>query len=261
LTKAVESTSQDLVKSKQNYLLAIIGFLLVSILLGSVIFYLKFRNIRSKNENIVMEQKLLRSQMTPHFIFNSLSVLQGMILNKEDKMSLSYLSKFSRLLRITLENSRDKLVPLRQELLAIENYLALLNLETNNPYEYSIEVAEHIDQNRFIIPPMLIQPFIENAIEHAFEDAKGQRKIDVHISYINNELVCCITDNGIGVDAHKATSKSGKKSLATAITADRLKLLSKSIEAKGAIIIEDRSIFGDKGTKVTLILPYKTNDE
>ena len=122
LTKTVTATNKDLAKSKQDYLWAIIGVLLVSILLGGIIFFLKLRNVKSKAKNIVTEQRLLRSQMTPHFIFNSLSVLQGMILNKEAEKSVSYLSKFSKLLRITLENSRHKTVSLCKELSAIENY-------------------------------------------------------------------------------------------------------------------------------------------
>ena len=98
LTNTVKDTSENLIKSQRNLLLGIVAFLVISFLLGTVIFFLKLRNEKEKTQNIVIEQKLLRSQMTPHFIFNSLSVLQGMILNKEEKKSVSYLSKFSKLL-------------------------------------------------------------------------------------------------------------------------------------------------------------------
>ena len=162
--------------------------LLVSILLGAIIFYQKYRNVKSKNKNIVTEQKLLRSQMTPHFIFNSLSVLQGMILNNEDKKAVSYLSKFSKLLRITLENSRDKTVLLSEEITAVENYLALQNLE-NEAYLYNINVDLTIDTTSFKIPPMLIQPFIENAIEHAFTSAEQDKKIEVHLKQDRKSVV------------------------------------------------------------------------
>lgn len=145
-------------------------------LLGSVIFYQKLKNAKTKTQNAVIEQKLLRSQMTPHFIFNSLSVLQGMILNKEDKKSVSYLSKFSKLLRITLENSRDKTVLLSQELKAVQNYLTLQNLE-NDVYQSTLLVEETIDIPMFEVPPMLIQPFVENAIEHAFTDTNDEKKL------------------------------------------------------------------------------------
>lgn len=257
LTKTVTATNKDLEKSKQNYLLAIIGFLMVSILLGAIIFYLKFRNIKSKTKNIVIEQKLLRSQMTPHFIFNSLSVLQGMILNKEQEKSISYLSKFSKLLRIILENSRDKTVSLSQELAAVENYLALQNLE-NKAYNYKVVVDQSIDDSLFQIPPMLIQPFVENAIEHAFESKNENKMIDVDVKYLDDKLICIITDNGIGIDIQKVTKRKAKNSLATVITSERLKVLSKDFKIKGWLTVEDRKVYNKQGTIVTLAIPYKT---
>jgi len=195
LTKTVKSTSQDLEKSQRNYLWAIIGVLLVSILLGSVIFYQKYRNVKTKNEHIVVEQKLLRSQMTPHFIFNSMSVLQGMILNKENGKSVDYLSKFSKLLRITLENSRTKMVVLSQEIEGLIQYLELQNLE-DTAYRYTVLVDEGIDASLFKIPPMLIQPFVENAAEHAFKNEQENRFIEVLVKYKAPKLICTVIDNG-----------------------------------------------------------------
>lgn len=257
LTKTVLDTSQNLKKSQRNLFLGVIVFLIIAIILGAVIFFLKLRNEKAKTQNIAIEQKLLRSQMTPHFIFNSLSVLQGMILNKEDKKSVFYLSKFSKLLRITLENSRDKLVPLSQELEALNNYLELQNLEASQSYDYTILVDKHIDETLFKIPPMLIQPFIENAIEHAFEDRKENRKIDVQIRYSNAQLICTITDNGIGIDAQNGHKRKDKKSLATTITSERLKMLSKDFNIEGSVQIEDRKKYNEQGTIVTLVIPYK----
>ncbi len=256
LTKTVLATSQDLARSNQNLLWAVIGILLISILLGSMIFYQKFRNIKVKNHNIITEQKLLRSQMNPHFVFNSLSVLQGMILNQEEKKSAQYLSKFSRLLRITLENSRDKMVLLSQELTAVENYMALQNLE-NDSYEFSIAIDEGIDGSLFKIPPMLIQPFIENAIEHAFVNQKEERKIEMHLKYLEGELICLIKDNGIGINSQKKNNGNDKKSLATQITSERLHILSSYFKMKGSVTIEDRTKYNEKGTMVTLVVPYK----
>lgn len=256
LTTTVKSTSQDLEKSKQNTLWTIIIFLLVSMLLGMIIFYLKFRNAKAKTQNIIVEQKLLRSQMTPHFIFNSLSVLQGMILNKEESKSVSYLSKFSRLLRIILENSRDKTVSLAQELVAIESYLALHNLE-NDAYNFKMIVDPSVDSSALKIPPMLIQPFIENALEHAFVNQKENKTIEIHITLVGGALICTILDNGVGIDAQKENTREDKKSLATTITSERLKILSKDYNMKGSVRIENRQQFGEQGTKVTLQIPYK----
>ncbi|TYA84413.1 tetratricopeptide repeat-containing sensor histidine kinase [Seonamhaeicola marinus] len=256
LTKQVTTTSRDLEKSKQKYLWAIIGFLTVSIILGSTIFFQKFRTIKAKNQTIVTEQKLLRSQMTPHFIFNSLSVLQGMILNKEDKKSVNYLLKFSKLIRITLENSRDKLVLLSQELLAVENYLALQNLE-NASYQYNITVTDAINTSAFKIPPMLIQPFVENAIEHAFNETISTKQIDISINYSKEDLICTIADNGIGINAQKTSKVAEKSSMSTLITSERLQILSKDLKVNGSITIEDRTEYNSQGTLVTLIIPHK----
>ncbi|WP_299336678.1 tetratricopeptide repeat protein [uncultured Psychroserpens sp.] len=256
LTKTIKTTSQDLEKSQRNYLWATIGILLLSILLGAFFFYQKLKNAKSKTQNALMEQKLLRSQMTPHFIFNSLSVLQGMILNKEEKKSVNYLSKFSKLLRITLENSRDKTVSLSQELTAVQEYLTLQNLE-NEAYKCTILVDDSIDVELFEIPPMLIQPFVENAIEHAFEDQKEDRKIDIRLMYSDKNLICTIADNGVGINFKTENTNNNKNSLATRITSERLRVLSKDFNMKGSVTIEDRKKFNEQGTLVTLVIPHK----
>ncbi|SDH49464.1 tetratricopeptide repeat-containing sensor histidine kinase [Winogradskyella thalassocola] len=257
LTKIVDTTSLDLKKSQRNLLLGVIVFLVIVLILGTIIFFLRLRNEKSKSQNIEIEQKLLRSQMTPHFIFNSLSVLQGMILNKENKKAVFYLSKFSKLLRIILENSRDKIVLLDEELEAVNNYLELQNLEESQAFQYTILIDETIDSTLFKVPPMLIQPFIENAVEHAFKNQEDNRKIDIQLKYVNKKLICTITDNGIGIDAEKEPKKQHKKSLATTITSERLKVLSKDFNMKGSISIEDRKKYNAQGTIVTLVIPYK----
>lgn len=257
LTEEVKTSNQDLEDSEQNLLLGVIAFLLVTLVLAAIIFFLRLRHIKAKNKNILTEQKLLRSQMTPHFIFNALSVLQGIILNKEQKKSLSYLSKFSKLLRITLENSRDKMVSLDQELIAVENYLALHNIESNDSYKYSISVDDTIDKSLFEVPPMLIQPFIENAIEHGFNTQSTDRNIAIVLNYKKEELICTITDNGIGIDAKKQTSSKQKKSLATIITSERLRILSEDSKTKGMLTVEDRQKYNEHGTIVTLVMPHK----
>jgi len=257
LTKTVLSTSQDLEKSQRNLLLGVIAFLTVALLMGAVIFFLKLRHEKSKTQNIVIEQKLLRSQMTPHFIFNSLSVLQGMILNKEDNNAISYLSKFSKLLRTILENSRHKTVVLSEELSAIEDYMALQNLDVNPPYEYSLTVASDIDKSAFKIPPMLIQPFIENAIEHAFSNKKENKEINVALIYKDEKLVCTIKDSGIGINMDNQNNQKSKKSLATKITSERLEMLSKDFNVPGSVSVKNRKTLGEQGTLVTLVIPYK----
>ena len=257
LTKEVIAVNNSLEQSQRNIFLTIIAFLATALILGGAVFYLKLRNAKAKTQNIIVEQKLLRSQMTPHFVFNALSVLQGMILSKEDNKAVNYLSKFSKLLRITLENSRDKMVLLSQELIAVENYLTLQNIESQDAYTYTIKVDDTIETTLFEIPPMLIQPFIENAIEHGFETIEAPKTIDIHLKYSNGALICTITDNGIGIDAKKKPKPPHKKSLATTITSERLSILSKDTNTSGSVTIEDRKKYGAQGTVVTLEIPYK----
>lgn len=231
-------------------LLALIGFI-------STIFYFKYKNVKSAHEKSVTEQQLLRSQMTPHFIFNSLSVIQGMILNKEDKKAVKYLSKFSKLLRLILESSREKLVAVKEELLALQSYVELQNLSRLQPFEYKVEIDDSVNEEDILIPPMLIQPFIENAIEHGFKERIDDPKIKIHLSAKESVLICTIKDNGIGINATKNITKSHKNSLATKITSERLKMLSKDFKIESNLILEDREKYNEKGTQVTLMIPYK----
>ena len=259
LTETVKIKSEDLEKSQRNLLLGIITFLAVAMVLGSLIFYLKLRNSKAKTQNVITEQKLLRTQMTPHFIFNSLSVLQGMILNKEESKSVSYLSKFSKLLRITLENSRDKSVLLSKELEAVDNYLSLQNIE-NEKIKFNLNVDNKIDTNNIKVPPMLIQPFVENSIEHAFKNQKEDCEIEIKLTLVDSKLICEILDNGIGIDSSERNTNQNKKSLATKITSERLQYLSKDFKMEGSVVIEDRNKFDEEGTKVTIQIPYSKED-
>ena len=257
LTKTVKMTSQYLEKSQRNSLFAIIGILLLSLVSGGVIFFLKLKQVQADNKNIRIQQKLLRSQMTPHFIFNSLSILQGMILDKERDKSLTYLSQFSKLLRLTLENSRHKTVSLSDELAAIDSYVSLQNLDADQPFIFTLFLDEKINAQDFNIPPMLIQPFIENAIEHAFINQTEAKNISLKLILKNDQLICTIKDNGIGVNTEKKLKNNSKNSLATIITSERLEMLAKEFNAKASVLIENRAMFVEKGTLLTLIIPYK----
>ena len=259
LADTLEIASKNLEKSKRNLLLGVILFLIVALALVAIIFFLKLRNAKTKTQNIIIEQKLLRSQMTPHFIFNSLSVLQGMILNKEEENSISYLSKFSKLLRTVLENSRHKKVLLTDELEAIESFMALQNLDMTPPYKYTLNIDPNINKSSLKIPPMLIQPFIENAIEHAFPNKKENKEINIELSFKDEKLFCTIEDNGIGINTDAQKNYKNKNSLATTITSERLKMLSKDFNVKGSLSIKNRKLFGEQGTLVTLEIPYKTD--
>ena len=242
------------VSEKDKLWLAII-LLLTFITLLSMLFLFKYRNMRAAHENVLIEQKLLRSQMTPHFIFNSLSILQGMILNNENEKATKYLSKFSRLLRLNLENSREKFVSIQEELEAIQSYVDLQRMRSKNSFKYKLSLDKELEGLKLLIPPMLIQPFVENAIEHGIKKGFKNAVISIEITYKDAKLVCVIMDNGIGIDKNNTSSE--KKSLSTKITSKRLKLLAKGRKKVFGIKVEDRSKFNKQGTQVTLEFPFK----
>jgi len=247
--------------TKKEKLWGTIILLFVILALLSILFLFKYRNIKAAHENILTEQKLLRSQMTPHFIFNSLSVLQGMILNKEDKKAVRYLSKFSKLLRLILENSREKLVPIDEELKAIQNYVDLHNMRRSTSFKYTLTLDDDIEDLGLLIPPMLIQPFVENSIEHGFKNDFEHAEISIDITFNQDRLDCIIKDNGIGFNASKSKSTTDKKSLSTKITSERLKIFSKEYKVKTRVLIQDRSVFNQQGTQINLTLPYKIDQD
>ena len=249
--------NRSLEYSKKEKLWGTIILLFIILALLSILFLFKYRNMKTAHENVLTEQRLLRSQMTPHFIFNSLSVLQGMILNKEEKKAVRYLSKFSKLLRLILENSREKLVPIDEELKAIQNYVDLHNMRSETPFKFTLDLDENLTDLDILIPPMLIQPFVENAIEHGFKKDFENAKISIEIMFKDNVLTCIIKDNGIGLNASVPKTNPNKKSLSTKITSERLKIFSKEYKVESGVIIQDRSIFNEKGTQIELTLPYK----
>ena len=255
-----QKTSEKLIIVKRQHLYTIIGLLSLALLSISLFFFFRIRNWKLKTKNILIEQKLLRSQMTPHFIFNVLAVLQSIILNKENKKAIIYLSKFSRLLRLSLENSRDKLVIMQNEIKALENYLEIQNISRKHPFTYTISIKEDtIKSNKILIPPMIIQPFVENAIEHGFKNDSEAQEITINfINDMNNALICEILDNGVGIDAYKEHVSITKRSLSTTIISEHLTILGKEFNVASGITINDRKSNNEQGTIVKITLPYKT---
>ncbi|MEL6536007.1 MAG: tetratricopeptide repeat protein [Bacteroidota bacterium] len=257
LVDRVQLADQNLAISEREKLLIVIGGLILALLLTFGIFRQRLKNLRTRTQNVMTEQKLLRTQMTPHFVFNSLTVLQGMILNKEDKKAVSYLSKFSRLLRVVLENSRERIVPLVNELVAIEHYVKVQNLGSQLPFEFTMEVEEGLDTHQLLVPPMMIQPFVENAIRYAYTPADDQRRIYVGLKFVDKRLEVLIEDDGIGIEAQVGKEKGENESLSTAITTERLQLLGRELRVQAGLSIRDLKHEGKRGTRVQLTLPYK----
>ncbi|MFK7784797.1 MAG: tetratricopeptide repeat protein, partial [Crocinitomicaceae bacterium] len=256
LTNEVRKADLKTAESKQETLWWIIGFLIVLITSLLIITVLNIRNTRSKIRNVVVEQKLLRTQMTPHFMFNAMGIIQGMILEGAHEKSLNYLSNFSKLLRLTLENSKEETVSLKKELEAINSYVVLQNSSTQFQYNFEINMDPDIEPDDIEVPPMLIQPFIENALEHGFKKEVEDKRISINLQFDDGDLVCVILDNGIGIDHVEPNQNSKKNSMSTEITRKRLSILARQFNSRMDFSVKDRSVFGEQGTMVALVVPY-----
>lgn len=253
---------QMLTLSRRNRLiLTSLGTILLLIIIG----YIMIRNnqLKARHQAIELEQKLLRSQMNPHFIFNSLMAIQSYIYKNDPVQAGDFLAKFADLVRITLENSRAEFVLLENEIKMLRIYLELQALRFNNKFGYSIQVDDDLDATLIKIPPMMAQPFIENAIEHGFRNKTAGGYIKINFSRQNSHLSFCVEDNGIGREKARELETDRKhKAMATSITKERLNLLSKRFkqpfELELTDLINDLNL--PAGTKVKFDLPYQTVD-
>ena len=245
----------------QLVVFSILGGLLL-IVLGLVIYnrmQVK-RQLTLKKEVAEYEQKALHLQMNPHFVFNCLSSISSFIVQNGTDSALKYLSKFSKLMRLTLEYSKGSLIPIDKEIESLQNYLELEQLRFQDKFEFEIQSTENVEFNMGL-PPLLIQPFVENAILHGMVPKEGKGKISVNFDVQNEQLVCTITDDGIGLSESKLlkeNSVTAHQSMALEITKKRLKIM-ESITSKSAKIeiIELNSAQQKTGTKVTLFLPIQ----
>jgi hypothetical protein len=281
-TLMIKTNSGDL-ENEANY--AIISFIISPpfwkqawfyTLLGAIIItvvYLLYRYrvntikkqeaLKSEYNRLVNETeiKALRSQMNPHFIFNSLNAINRYILKNEKKEASEYLSKFSKLIRLILDNSRQTKIPLSQDLNALCLYLELEKLRFQDNFSYSIHIDDAISTESVFIPPLLIQPIVENAIWHGLLPKVAASHIQITMKLNGIFLDCTVEDNGIG-RKKSAEMKTGqvleKSSVGIHATEQRLRLLFNNDKAKKLLEITDLfDITGNPaGTRVTLHIPY-----
>jgi tetratricopeptide (TPR) repeat protein len=244
----------------QFAIFSILGGLLL-IVLGLVIYnrmQVK-RQLTLKKDLAEYEQKALHLQMNPHFVFNCLSSISSFIVQNGTDSALKYLSKFSKLMRLTLEYSKGSLIPIDKEIESLQNYLELEQLRFENKFEFEINSSENVEFNMGL-PPLLIQPFVENAILHGLVPKEGRGKINVDFDVQNGQLICTITDNGIGLSESKLlkeNSVTAHQSMALDITKKRLKIM-ESITSKSARIeILELNSNTQTGTKAILYLPVQ----
>lgn len=239
-----------------------IAVLLTSFLIVFTYLRLRIAGLKKEKYNIELEQKLLRSQMNPHFIFNSLTAIQNYVLDKEVNNANRYLAKFAKLLRLILDSSRSNYIPLSQELQTIENYLFLQKIRYGNKFEYFVDVDEQIDTENVKIPPMLTQPFIENAIEHGFQLLKNYGILRISFMQSSGKLKVRIEDNGIGIETARKLNRENNvphESLATKITQERIQNINRFSRKKIRLkIIDLKNIDkNNSGTRVDIEFPLK----
>ncbi|WP_338790042.1 histidine kinase [Bernardetia sp. MNP-M8] len=250
LNQSVEATENELQKTKYFLAITILTILIILAILAILYYRQKSRKLQQEYEKVILEQKLLRTQMEPHFIFNTLSTLQSLIRFQEPKKAIDYLNRFSRLLRSNLELSRQEMISLEDEIETMDNYLGLQQARFEDYFTYQIQVPDGLEVDALFIPPMLIQPFVENSILHGF-DGEQKWHIDIKITELTEakQLQIEIIDNGVGINT---VSKKNHKSLSGEIAKERLEILSKKYK-----IPTDYQIFSEqgKGTTVCLKLP------
>jgi tetratricopeptide (TPR) repeat protein len=207
------------------------------------------------------EQKALHLQMNPHFVFNCLGSISSFIVQNGTDSAIKYLSKFSKLMRLTLEYSKESLIPIDKEIESLQNYLELEQLRFNNIFDFVITKESNIEDD-MAIPPLLLQPFVENAILHGLVPKKENGHISVNFSIQNEKLACTITDDGIGFSKSKELKENSvtvHKSMALDITRKRLEVIEAYTSTPSKVSINElKSMNGDvTGTQIILNLPIQ----
>ncbi|QKX03999.1 histidine kinase [Aquimarina sp. TRL1] len=198
----------------------VLSLLLVLIVVG---FWLYTTKLRSANTASKLEQRLLRAQMNPHFIFNTLAAIQNIILKGDSLQSSNYIARFSKLIRQNFDYVRKEKISLHQEIGMITNYIETQQLRFNNMFTYTIMVEKAINTREIFIPPMLLQPFVENAIEYGLKHKEEKGKLLIDISETKEGVQFVIEDNGVGRNAFSKQKEIEDEVHATDVFKERLK--------------------------------------
>ncbi|QZT37185.1 histidine kinase [Halosquirtibacter xylanolyticus] len=240
-----------IVENKHNRLQIIFLSILVIILMGLFGFVFYHKSIIHKNEQEKKDLKLtiLRSQMNPHFIFNVLTAIQNSLLDDDPLKTAGYIARFSNLVRKNFDFTDKESIPLNDDIDALVNYIETQKIRFGSKFDYQIEIDQSIIKDEVYIPPMLMQPLVENAIEHGLKKCKHKGQLEVKVQQKGRQLFFCVTDNGVGY-APKPTD--GKKHALDVLRA-RLHLLGYGDEK--TFVIQRKGV--DGGTEVKFSLTLK----
>ncbi len=234
----------------------ILGFFLISLLLGLVGWMaVRAQQLRAVRDNLELKQRLLRAQIRPHFLFNALTAIQSFTLKNGIEAGAVYLASFAKLMRSILENSSNEYVTIKDELNSIGHYLKLEKLRHGDLFRYEVEVDPELDQAHVLIPPMLIQPFLENAIKHGFAAIDYLGKINISIQRKVNSIQFSIWDNGVGFASKSIVYSDEHKSRSLQITRERLNMLNKDLKKPIELTIKNLKMTGGQGILVLFELP------
>lgn len=251
-----EKTIVELAQEKRIYLL-----IAISAILGIFTIVFFFRQQSFKNKQIILEteQRLNRARMNPHFFFNALSSLQTFALQHNDGKAVAIsLSKFAHIMRETLESTYKEYVSIDQEITFLTEYMELQKMRFPQKYSYDIDFSNDIEPDEMIIPSMILQPFIENIIEHGFSGIDYPGHISIHFSCAEKNMYIRIQDNGTGLDSTQ--KEKGKHiSRASQIIKDRIYLLNQKLKTKANFTLENNTT--EKGVIVQISLPLLFKDE
>lgn len=264
LKKNQQLKEAELEKQKSIKFVFLASFILVIIitvlLIGKIKAKQKHRQAELEKRNLENEQKLLRSQMNPHFIFNSLNSIQGFISANDSFKAMGFLSKFGHLIRRILENSRENFITLENEIETLRLYIEMEKLRFKDVFDYEIIVDDNLDTENTFIPPLIIQPFVENAIVHGLSPKGKNGKLTVSFRKENNNLIIKVTDNGVGREQSsllKTDTENKHKSLGVKLTRERLTLMGKKAKAAVSFVINDLKDGNNRpvGTEVVITVP------
>ena len=257
--------NESLVDSRNKNQQIIIYALIAGILLLTVMAFVMYKYIKQQRfANNLLALKSLRSQMNPHFIFNALNSVNSFIASNDERTANKYLSDFSHLMRSVLENSEEDFIPLQKEIELLDLYTKLEHFRFKDKFDYSIIVDDAVNVSEYQIPPMLLQPYIENAVWHGlrYKTEKGHLYISID-KKSSNEITISVSDDGIGRERSKALKTEHQKkqnSKGMGNIKKRVAILNEMYKDKVDVFIDDYQNEDDAGTKVVVTLKKRLDE-